>query len=261
MALAIAGIVAARDPSLASFAPNGPSGSTDSTMMHSTSGDSVADGDLYSSIPGFISRPSFQIISSCIACPSPIHTEPITWPSTETGFRARPQSWAAHTLWTLTSPVSSSTLTSATCAEYEYAGDGPTPAPLNAPPRASLGGAYDPVPVSAPLKSMAETTASSKLMRSLGPSSLRFCWSDPRSVWPSTRPLTSCTPPLESVWVSAPEPFTGDDEAPRFQTLSSRMITSSSMQCILVAAAATIFFFTSCAARSDALPFMKVTRL
>src|SRR6476646_668647 len=164
-------------------------------MMASTSGVSVAEGDLYSSIPGFISKPSFQIISSCIAWPSPIHTEPITCPSTDTGLSARPQSCAAQTLWTLTSPVSSSTVTSATCAEYEYAGDGPTPAPLNAPPRASLGGAYDPVPVSAPVKSIAETTASSKLILSLGPSSLRFCCNDPRSVWPSTRPLTSLTLP------------------------------------------------------------------
>src|SRR5215831_7708516 len=141
IALAMAGTVAASEPSLASFAPNGPSGSTDSTMIASTSGDSVAEGDLYSNIPGFISRPSFHVISSCIACPNPIHTEPITWPSTETGFNARPQSCAAQTLWTLTSPVSSSTDTSATCAEYEYAGEGPTPAPLNAPPRASFGGA------------------------------------------------------------------------------------------------------------------------
>src|SRR6478609_10485623 len=202
----MAGIVAASDPSLASFAPNGPSGSTDSTIMHSTSGDSVADGDLYSSMPGFISKPSFQIISSCIACPNPIHTEPITCPSTDTGFSARPQSCAAHTLWTVTSPVSSSTVTSATCAEYEYAGDGPTPAPLNAPPRASLGGAYDPVPVRAPVKSMAETTASSKLILSLGPSSLRFCCNDPRSVWPSTRPETSFTFPPASATFSVPAP-------------------------------------------------------
>src|SRR5215472_4746762 len=141
MALAMAGMVAASDPSLHSLAPNGPSGSTLSTMKHSISGDSADDGERYSSMPGFISRPSFQTISSCNAWPSPIHTEPITWPSTETGFSARPQSCAAHTLWTFTSPVSSSTVTSATCAEYEYAGDGPTPAPLNAPPRASLGGA------------------------------------------------------------------------------------------------------------------------
>src|SRR5579872_1701234 len=98
-----------------------------------TSGDSTADGDLYSSRPGFINRPSFQTISSCSACPSPIHTDPITWPSTETGFKARPQSCAAQILWTVTSPVSSSTLTSATCAEYEYAGEGPAPPPLCLP--------------------------------------------------------------------------------------------------------------------------------
>src|SRR6185437_16415091 len=158
----MAGIVAAKDPSLASFAPNGPSGSTDSTMMHSTSGDSTAEGDLYSSIPGFMSSPSFQTISSCSAWPRPIQTEPITWPSTATGLSARPQSCAAQTLCTVTSPVSSSTLTSATCAEYEYAGDGPTPPPLCLPPLASSGGAYEPVPVSAPVLSMAAVTASSK---------------------------------------------------------------------------------------------------
>ena len=86
--------------------------------------------ELASSMPGFISSPTFHTISSCIAWPSPIHTEPITWPSTETGFSARPQSCAAQILWTVTSPVSSSTLTSATWAEYEYEGDGPTPPPL-----------------------------------------------------------------------------------------------------------------------------------
>src|SRR5947209_12672997 len=137
----MAGIVAASEPSLASLAPKGPSGSTLSTMMVSTSGDSAEDGDLYSSRPGFISRPSFQTISSWSAWPMPIQTEPITCPSTDTGLSARPQSCAAQTLWTVTSPVSSSTLTSATWAEYEYAGEGPTPAPLNAPPRASCGGA------------------------------------------------------------------------------------------------------------------------
>src|SRR5947209_1403011 len=100
MALAMAGIAAASEPSLASFAPNGPSGSMLSTMKLSISGDSVAAGDLYSSIPGFISRPSFHTNSSCSACPSPIHTEPMTCPSTETGFSARPQSCAAHILLT-----------------------------------------------------------------------------------------------------------------------------------------------------------------
>src|SRR6185369_17440557 len=137
-------MVAASEPSLDSFAPNGPSGSMLSTMMASTSGDSTEDGLRYSSNPGFISMPSFQTISSVRACPMPIQTEPMTCPSTETGFNARPQSCAAQTLCTVTSPVSSSTLTSATCAEYEYAGEGPTPAPLCFPPRASRGGAYEP---------------------------------------------------------------------------------------------------------------------
>src|SRR5262249_9230172 len=141
IALEMAGIQAASDPSEASLAPNGPSGSTLSTILGTISGDSTADGDLYSGNPGFISRPSFQTISSCKACPKPIQTEPITCPSTLTGFKARPQSCAAQILWTVTTPVSSSTLTSATCAEYEYAGDGPTPAPLCLPPRASGGGA------------------------------------------------------------------------------------------------------------------------
>src|SRR5438105_15281196 len=146
MALAIAGMVAASDPSLHSFAPNGPSGSRLSTIIGSTSGDSTDDGLRYSSSPGFMRRPSFQIISSVSAWPIPIQTEPMICPSTETGFNARPQSCAAQTLWTATSPVSSSTVTSATWAEYEYAGEGPTPAPLCLPPRASGGGAYDPVP-------------------------------------------------------------------------------------------------------------------
>src|SRR5437588_6281845 len=141
MALEIAGMVAASEPSLDSLAPKGPSGSMLSTIKHSISGDSADDGERYSSSPGFINSPSFQIISSCNACPRPIHTEPITWPSTATGLSARPQSCAAQTLCTLTSPVSSSTLTSATCAEYEYAGEGPTPPPLCPPPRASGGGA------------------------------------------------------------------------------------------------------------------------
>src|ERR1017187_18301 len=175
MALEMAGIVAASDPSPASLAPNGPSGSTLSTMTPSISGASPDDGLQYPSSPGFISKPSFHTISSCNAWPSPIHTEPTTCPSTATGFSARPQSWAAQILWTVTSPVSWSTLTSATCAEYEYAGDGPTPAPLCLPPRASSGGAYDPVPVSPPWKSMAATTASSKLMWYLDPSSVRVC--------------------------------------------------------------------------------------
>src|ERR1700687_4197441 len=190
MALAMAGIVAASEPSLHSLAPNGPSGSMLSTMMGSTSGDSIEDGLRYSSNPGFINMPSFQTISSVSACPMPIQTEPMIWPSTETGFNARPQSCAAQTLCTTTSPVSSSTLTSATCAEYEYAGEGPTPAPLCLPPRASCGGAYEPVPVSAPWKSIAATPASSNVMESFGPSSLRFCCSDPRRICPSTWPET-----------------------------------------------------------------------
>src|SRR3954470_18794613 len=165
-------MAAASDPSLASLAPNGPSGSTDSTMMHSISGDSTTLADRYSSNPGFISSPSFQTISSCNACPNPIHTDPMTWPSTLTGFSARPQSCAAQTFCTVTTPVSSSTMTSATCAEYEYAGEGPTPPPLCFPPRASCGGEYEPVPVNARCSESAATTASSNVNQSFGPSSL-----------------------------------------------------------------------------------------
>jgi hypothetical protein len=39
-------------------------------------------------------------------------------------------SWAIQTLGTLTQPVRGSTSASTTQAVYEYAGDGPTPAPL-----------------------------------------------------------------------------------------------------------------------------------
>src|SRR3954453_11185222 len=180
----------------------------------------------------------------------------MTWPSTLTGLSARPQSCAAHILLTVTTPVSSSTVTSATCAEYEYAGDGPTPPPLCPPPRACGGGAYDPVPLSAPVKSIAATTASSKLKRSFGPSSLRFCWSEPRSTCPSTRPETCATlpaaagPPYGLSFLSrmCAASGIGDDEtcaAPRRQTTSSRITTSSSAQAIFFAAACTIFFFTS----------------
>src|SRR6266481_3651597 len=96
-------IVAASDPSLHSLAPKGPSGSMLSTMMGSDLGDSTDDGLRYSSKPGFISKPSFQIISSVSAWPMPIQTEPMIWPSTETGLSARPQSCAAQTLWTVAS--------------------------------------------------------------------------------------------------------------------------------------------------------------
>src|ERR1700678_1383043 len=44
MAFEIAGIVAASEPSPASLAPKGPSGSMLSMMMHSISGDSDEDG-------------------------------------------------------------------------------------------------------------------------------------------------------------------------------------------------------------------------
>src|SRR5271157_3762222 len=147
-------------------------------------------------------------------------------------------------------------LTSATCAEYEYAGDGPTPPPLCLPPRASTGGAYDPVPVSAPWKSIAETTASSKLMCSLGPSSFRVCKTEPRKIWPSTCPLAA---PLSRLSHAVRQ--ISDDVVSRFHTLSLRMMTSSGVQFMRQAAALTMFFFTSSAARKAAFPDIKVTRL
>ena len=51
-------------------------------------------------------------------------------PFTAKGFSALPQSCAAQTLSTLVCPVSTSTLTSATYAEKEYAGANPAAAPL-----------------------------------------------------------------------------------------------------------------------------------
>src|SRR5215469_589719 len=56
----MAGMVAASEPSLASLAPNGPSGSTLSTIMASTSGDSTAEGERYSSRPAIMRCPDFM---------------------------------------------------------------------------------------------------------------------------------------------------------------------------------------------------------
>ena len=95
-------------------------------------------------------------------------------------------------------------------------------------------------------------------MCSLGPSSLRVCKTDPRRIWPSTRPRGASFSSRISdaagivcltMWYHA------------CQTRSLRMMTSSGAQFMRLAAALTMFFFTSCAARSAALPAMNVTRL
>ena len=62
----------------------------------------------------------------------------MTWPRASTGLSARPMSCAIQILGTVIQPVCSSTSTSTTQAEKEYAGDGPTPAALNLP--GGLGG-------------------------------------------------------------------------------------------------------------------------
>ena len=48
---------------------------------------------------------------------------------TNAGLMQRPTSWAIQIFGTRKAPVSGSTSTSTMHAEYEYAGDGPTPAP------------------------------------------------------------------------------------------------------------------------------------
>ncbi len=115
-----------------------------------------------------------------------------------------------------------------------------------------------------PWKSMAATTASSKVKESLGPSSFRFCWRDPRRIWFSTRPETEVIAGAGG----APAEVAGAGRArapvpmwPFLETLSLLKIRSSGEQFILLAAARAICSFTSWAARRVALPAMKVTRL
>jgi hypothetical protein len=74
--------------------------------------------------------PPRNTCSSTTASPYPMYADPSICPSTFGGLSARPQSWALVMRSTVTTPVSRSTLTSATAAWYEYAGVGPTPAPL-----------------------------------------------------------------------------------------------------------------------------------
>src|SRR5258705_5123492 len=70
-------------------------------------------------------------------------------------------SCAIHTFGTLIQPVRGSTSASTTHAVYEYAGDGPTPAPLNLP--GERGGVYEPTAPSVPNFASASTTASANV--------------------------------------------------------------------------------------------------
>jgi hypothetical protein len=64
----------------------------------------------------------------------PIQIAPWTWPSTDIGLIAKPQSTAAQTLSTVTLPSSRSTLTSTACAAYEKPMVEPTAPPRCLPP-------------------------------------------------------------------------------------------------------------------------------
>ena len=118
-ALFTAGITGRSGPCPASLAPNGPSGSSPSTRMVWISGVSRVVGLLYSSIEGILCTPFLKTCSSIKTSPRPMYTEPSTWPSTRSGLRARPMSWAIQISVGFTSPVSASTWTSTTQAEYE----------------------------------------------------------------------------------------------------------------------------------------------
>src|SRR4051812_20466984 len=72
-------------------------------------------------------------------------------------------SCAIQIFGTVIQPVFGSTSASTTQAEYEYAGDGPTPAPLKRP--GARGGLYDPTAPSVPNFSSANPAASAKVKR------------------------------------------------------------------------------------------------
>src|SRR2546427_2348039 len=118
-ALFTAGITGRGGPRPASLAPNGPSGASPSPRMVWISGVSRVVGLLYSSIEGALCTPFLKTCSSIRTSPRPMYTEPSTWPSTRSGLRARPMSWAIQISVGLTWPVSASTWTSTTQAEYE----------------------------------------------------------------------------------------------------------------------------------------------
>ena len=91
--------------------------------------------------------------------PYPMYAEPSIWPSTFAGLSALPQSCAVTMRSTFNWPVCRSIVTSATHAWYEYAGLGPTPAPLKVPPIPG-GGLYQPAAESVPYRASAATAAS-----------------------------------------------------------------------------------------------------
>src|SRR5256885_14045920 len=70
-------------------------------------------------------------------------------------------SCAIQIFGTVIQPVFSSTCASTTQAVYEYAGEGPTPAPLKRP--GARGGLYEPTEPSVPNFSSANPTASTKV--------------------------------------------------------------------------------------------------
>src|SRR5262249_39948000 len=118
-ALVTAGITGSSGPCPASLAPNGPSGSSVSTRMVWISGVSSVVGLLYSRREGILCTPLRKTCSSMRTSPSPMYTEPSTCPSTRSGLRERPMSWAIQISVGFTSPVSASPSTSTTHAEYE----------------------------------------------------------------------------------------------------------------------------------------------
>ena len=71
-ALATAGITGSSGPCPASFAPNGPSGSSPSTRMVWISGVSSVVGLLYSSSDGILCTPLRKTCSSISTSPSPM---------------------------------------------------------------------------------------------------------------------------------------------------------------------------------------------
>src|SRR6185503_15157004 len=139
MAFATAGMTGSSGPCPTSLAPNGQFGSGSSTRMVSTSGMSSEVRLLYSRSEGILCTSALEslggrrrkICSSISASERPMYTLPSTCPRASTGLIVRPMSCAIQILGTLIQPVFGSAST--TQAEYEYAGDGPTPAPLKRP--------------------------------------------------------------------------------------------------------------------------------
>ncbi len=78
---------------------------------------------------------SSKTTSSLSTSPTPITIEPSTWPWKAIGLITVPESWASVKRTILTTPVSGSTSTSHTEEPKLKAGEVPTVAPLNSPPR------------------------------------------------------------------------------------------------------------------------------